>query len=274
MRPDQLRRDLRSRGGRAKRYVSRRRNAIARAWQEEHDQDHLVPDPVFIICSVRSGSTLLRSILDTHTQICAPHELHMNTMRVSTPHSYAVDSWRTLGYTVQDLENMLWDRALHRMLVRSSTKIVVDKTPQNAAIWPRINEFWPRARYIHLRRHPASVLESLIAARPDIPVSDHITVVQRYGEQQTDARAALPGPTIRYEQLTADPEGVTREICRYLDVPWQRRMLRYKRGTFRAGLGDWSANIKSGTIQPARPVPQLDRTPVQLRGQAQAWGYR
>jgi hypothetical protein len=264
---------LRAQGGHTRRYLYRRRNALSRAWREERDHNRLVPDPVFIMCSVRSGSTLLRSVLDTHTQICAPHELHLNTMRVSTPRDYAIDSWRTLGYEITDLENMLWDRALHRMLVASSKRIVVDKTPQNAAIWPRIRQFWPQARYIHLRRHPVGVLESLMNARPDKSVEENTSLVLEYCWQLDSAREALPGPTVRYEDLTADPERVTRELCEYLEVGWQRRMLQYKKGAFKGGLGDWSANIKSGRIQPARALPAPDEVPPALRKQARAWCY-
>src|SRR3712207_4275572 len=39
--------------------------------------DRLVTAPTFVLCSVRSGSTLLRVLLNSHSQIHAPHELHL-----------------------------------------------------------------------------------------------------------------------------------------------------------------------------------------------------
>lgn len=272
MRPLHVPPGIRASAARGRRYAWRRRNAFARAWHEEANDGRLVPDPVFIMCPVRSGSTLLRSVLDTHSQICAPHELHLNTMRVSTARQYAADAWAALGLTAEDLENLLWDRALHRLLVASGKRIIVDKTPQNAAIWPRIQAYWPRARYIHLHRHPASIVSSLQAVRPDISTPDHIAQIVKYGGQLESARNALPGPTIRYEDLTTNPEAF-KQICRYLGVRWQPRMLRYKTGIFKSGLGDWSANIKSGRIQQPKPLPRPDEVPVQLRALAKAWGY-
>ena len=269
----EFRKDLRKRAGRARRYVNRRRNGVLRAWHAEQDQDHLVPEPVFVLCSPRSGSTLLRSVLDTHTQICAPHELHLGTMQVSTARNYAVNSWDALGLSLGDLENMLWDRALHRVLLMSGKRIIVDKTPQNAMIWSRIHEFWPRARFIHLHRHPASIVESLVSARPHVSREYHTETVVNYGRALDAARAALPGPTVRYEDLTTDPEATIRVMCDYLGVRYQARMLRYRRSHNAAGLGDWSPNIRSGRIQPHPPLPARDTVPEMLLPLMHAWGY-
>lgn len=264
---------LRRRAGAVRRSVRRRRNAALRLWQSETDPAHLVPAPVFVLCTPRSGSTLLRSVLDTHSQICAPHELHLATMRVSTDREYAAKAWGAVGLTTEDLENLLWDRALHRLLVESGKRIVVDKTPQNAAVWERIAAFWPGARYLHLRRHPVHIVNSMAAARPQVPMENHINIVLSYGRHLDAARAALPGPTIRYEELTRQPEAVLRPVCRYLGVHWQRRMLHYRPSRTRAGLGDWSANIRSGVIQPHAPLPTWDDVPAKLRPLVRAWGY-
>ena len=53
-------------------------------------------------------------------------------------------------------------------------------------------------------------------------------------------------------------------------------MLEYGRvghGRFRAGLGDWSENIKSGRVQPAAPLPPADEVPAPLRAVCRTWGY-
>jgi len=44
--------------------------------------DRLVEAPVFVICTLRSGSTLLRVPLDSHSQIRSPHELHLRYVSV------------------------------------------------------------------------------------------------------------------------------------------------------------------------------------------------
>ncbi|MFJ8165549.1 hypothetical protein ACIRBY_32180 [Streptomyces sp. NPDC096136] len=44
--------------------------------------DRLVPSPVFLLSAVRSGPTLLRCVLDSHSRLHAPHELHLTRFGV------------------------------------------------------------------------------------------------------------------------------------------------------------------------------------------------
>lgn len=46
------------------------------------------PFPLFILCSSRSGSTLLRYILDTHPQIGSPPEFHIGPLAAQLNYSY------------------------------------------------------------------------------------------------------------------------------------------------------------------------------------------
>ena len=44
--------------------------------------DRLLEQPGFVMCTLRSGSTLLRVLLDSHSQIRSPHELHLRYVSV------------------------------------------------------------------------------------------------------------------------------------------------------------------------------------------------
>ncbi|MFE6287214.1 sulfotransferase family protein [Streptomyces sp. NPDC057877] len=236
----------------------------------------LVPEPVFIISSVRSGSTLLRVLLNSHPRIRAPHEMHLRTLTVDLSKPYTKKAMAELGLEQRELEYLLWDRVLHRELVRSGKQIIVDKTPGNAGVWERLHEAWPKARYIFLLRHPASMVSSLINNRPDRDTEATVREVRGYVEAVEAARTALPGLTVRYESLTERPTEVTQEICAFLGVNWTSRMLDYRKedhGPFVPFIGDWSENIKSGKIQRARPLPDPEDVPVPLREITRAWGY-
>ncbi|MBD0843782.1 sulfotransferase family protein [Streptomyces sp. TRM68416] len=236
----------------------------------------LVPDPVFVLSSVRSGSTLLRVLLNSHPRIRAPHEMHLRTLTVGLGKPYTKKAMSELDLDQRELEFLLWDRILHRELVRSGKQIIVDKTPGNAAVWERLHEGWPRARYIFLLRHPASMVDSLIAGRPDRDPEATVREVLGYVEAVEAARTALPGLTVRYEELTERPVEVTQEICAFLGVEWTPRMLDYRRvdhGPFVPFIGDWSDTIKSGRVQKARPLPDPADVPPALRDIARTWGY-
>ncbi|MEV6161440.1 sulfotransferase [Streptomyces sp. NPDC052052] len=238
--------------------------------------DRLVPDPVFVISSVRSGSTLLRVLLNSHPVIRAPHEMHLRTLEVRRSKKYTDKAMSELGLDGNELEYLLWDRILHRELTHSGKDVIVDKTPGNAFVWRRLHEAWPQARYIFLLRHPASMVASLMNGRPDRDPDQTVAEVKKYVDAVEEARSSLPGLTVRYEELTEDPETVTRRICEFLGVPWESTMLDYGKqdhGPFKAFIGDWSETIKSGKIQKARPLPAADAVPEALRAISRTWGY-
>ncbi|MCG5218780.1 sulfotransferase family protein [Streptosporangium sp. KLBMP 9127] len=236
--------------------------------------DRLV-DPVFLLSPVRSGSTLLRVILSAHSRIHAPHELHVRRLTVGFGTSLAEKAMEALGHNQADLEHLLWDRVLHRELVLSGKEIIVDKTPANAFAYKRIAACWPQARYVFLLRHPVSIAQSWQEASPDRrDMASAVTDALRYMKAVQRARKALTGLTVRYEDLTADPETETRRICDFLGVPWEAGMLDYGgRDEYRKGLGDWKDKIRSGAVQPGRALPSADEVPDALKDICKSWGY-
>jgi hypothetical protein len=238
--------------------------------------DRLVTAPAFILCTLRSGSTLLRVLLNSHSQLHSPQELHFRYVEVNLTAKWGERAMEELGLDARGLEYLLWDRILHRELAASGKQHLVCKTPNDVFIADRIAECWPDARFIFLLRHPAAILESRQALGAKIDPEQNVELIQSYCEALETARRAFPGLTVRYEDLTADPAGVTREICEFLGVPWEPEMLDYGRfdhGRYRAGRGDWKEKIKSGEVQSAAPLPPPGEIPPGLREIATAWGY-
>ncbi|MBD0688378.1 MULTISPECIES: sulfotransferase [Streptomycetaceae] len=239
-------------------------------------RSRLVASPVFILSSIRSGSTLLRCILDTHSRIRAPHELHLADLEVKLTSKYVELAMGVSGLPQEEIEHLLWDRLLHRELALSGKEIVVDKTPGNLLLWRRLSDCWPDARFIFLLRHPLHILQSAIAGRPDKDLDDSVYLVTTYLRELDKARQELPGLTVRYEDLTAAPERVTREVCAHLGVAWEAGMLDYgaaDHGPMLWGIGDFTENIKTGSVQPSRDLPADSEVPEYLREACAALGY-
>ncbi|WBB63593.1 sulfotransferase [Streptomyces sp. WMMC500] len=239
----------------------------------------LVPSPVFVLSSVRSGSTLLRVLLNSHPEIRAPHEMHLRTLRVELTRPYSAKAMEGLELDRRELEHLLWDRVLHMELERSGKRVIVDKTPANALIRDRLADCWPDARFLVLLRHPGAVVSSLVNRRKEPDLDAIHAEVLDYGEALEAARTGLgaAGHVLRYEDLTAEPAGTARGICEFLGVEWAPEMLDYgahDHGTFRPHLGDWSSNIKSGRIQPARAGDHDAGLTGRLAELAELWGYR
>ena len=248
----------------------RRRRKLRRA-------DRLVRAPVFVMCTLRSGSTLLRVLLNSHSKIHAPHELHLRYISVSLDKKWSERSMRELGLDADGLRYLLWDRLLERELSSTRKPIIVDKTPNNVFIPDKLRECWPDARFIYLLRHPAAIAQSRkdwFKGKDHYDEEQNHDLIRRYCESLEEARQRYDGITVRYEDLTEDPAAVTREICDFLGVDWEPSMLEYgekDHGRYKSGLGDWSDNIRSGEVQKAKPPPP--ETPAPLRPIAAKWGY-
>jgi hypothetical protein len=231
--------------------------------------------PAFIFSSVRSGSTLLRLILNSHSAIYAPHELHLRHIKVEFSHVTAKHAMSSLDLDQDELTHLLWDRLLTEALRRSGKQQLVEKTPNLVLSWERVARCWPGARYVFLLRHPAGILDSWRRVRDRQTADDVAATVTRYLSALRDARRALPGLTVRYEDLTADPGRECRRLCDFFEVPYEPAMVQYgarEHGELKFGLGDWSEKIRSGSVQPPRPLPDLALPPA-LRELAADLGY-
>jgi LPS sulfotransferase NodH len=234
--------------------------------------DRLIQAPVFVICTLRSGSTLLRVLLDSHSQIRSPHELHLRYVSVHFDQKWSERSMKELGLDTRTAEYLLWDRLLHRELTASGKSIIADKTPNNVFMIRRLREAWPDARFIFLLRHPGAIARS----RQKYKGEGADELIIKYVEALEAARQTYDGHTVRYEDLTANPERELRKICDFLGVPYEATMLDYGQfdhGRYKSGLGDWNEKIKSGAIQPPEPPPPLDEIDPALREMCAKWGY-
>ncbi|MFC6083358.1 sulfotransferase family protein [Sphaerisporangium aureirubrum] len=239
--------------------------------------DRLLRAPVFVLSPVRSGSTLLRVILNSHSRIHAPHEMHVRRLAVTMTTDPVRQAMEALGHTTSDVEHILWDRMLHRELVRSGKDVLVDKTPSNVFAHKRITTCWPDARFVFLMRHPASIAASWHEADPVArPMEEAIRHTYQYMRDLQEARRRHDGIDVRYEALVDDPAAEMRRVCSYLGVGFEPGMIRYgdhDHGEFVKGIGDWRDKIRTGKVQTGRPLPNPDEIPEALREMATAWGY-
>jgi sulfotransferase family protein len=253
--------------------AARRRNAGAR-----RRGDRLVKRPTFVLCTLRSGSTLLRVLVNSHSQLHAPHEIHLRYINAEIEKKWAARSMREMGLDETALRYLLWDRILHRELTSSGKPYLVTKTPNDVFIADKIRECWPDSRFIFLLRHPAMIARSrqkLIGADGE-EQEKNVALIKRYCEALDHALNTYDGLTVRYEELTADPETQTRRITDFLDVRWESGMLEYgtkDHGRFKSGLGDWADKIKTGRVQPPEALPAPEDVPEPLRDVAARWGY-
>jgi hypothetical protein len=210
------------------------------------------PPAPFVIGMTRSGTTLMRLMLDSHPELTIPPESHFiprvietfNAGRDSPAHVARVITgsrrWADFGIPAGELEHELRKlrpvvtpemaaRTFYRLYAKRQGKSRWgDKTPGYATKVRRINRTLPEARFIHMIRDGRDVAISLRDRDAGLSMEQ---VARRWRHRiNRTRRAAQHVPDyieIRYEDLVADPEGTLRRICEHIELDYSPKMLDY-----------------------------------------------
>ncbi len=117
---------------------------------------------------------------------------------------------------------------------RQEKRVWGDKTPFYTAFIEVLAQCFPNARFIALVRDPRDVAESLHRTewgRKWYPSLLDAGMRWRYAIMAIERAAPRLGPerllAVRYEDLVADPERWARDICSFLHLDFDERMLRF-----------------------------------------------
>jgi len=126
---------------------------------------------------------------------------------------------------------------LERMrALSSSASRVIDKMPANFLYAGLIHTALPRARIIHMQRHPLDTCLSIYSQhffRMGSYANDLEDLAHYYSEYvrlMDHWRGVLPAAAlleVPYEELIADQEGWTRRMLEFIGLPWDPRCLNF-----------------------------------------------
>jgi Sulfotransferase family len=199
---------------------------------------------VFLVGAHRSGTTLLRLMLEHHPAISAPGEFdfltEIMTDRSSQPtgaeylqsisshrgflsQSFDCDPTGTYASLVHSFVRQLWQRAPARVFV--------------AVVHSGFHELpalWPEALYIHMLRDPRDVSASAVklgwAGNVYTAVNRWITAESEWDKLRARIRSEAYYE-LKYEDLVTTPESKLRELCTFLGLEYSAEMLTYHRNT-------------------------------------------
>jgi hypothetical protein len=208
--------------------------------------------PFFIVGSARSGTTLLRLMLNSHRAVAIPPESRFITQLWTGRDEVEIDElmakldgnkrFQTWDLPIAAVKRELDGRSYARYAEVMEAAYCAyaraqgkrrwgDKTPRYVMHIPFLASLWPDARFIHLIRDGRNVALSYA----DVPFgpknvamaaklwSDRVQVGLRDGR-------ALGGKRyleINYEDLVEDPEGETKDLCEFLHLDFDPGMLNY-----------------------------------------------
>ena len=212
---------------------------------------------MFVVGAGRSGTSMLRAVLDGHSQLAVAHEagfvypLSRRRARYERNTGFDVDAFRqdlvaqravrcNLGFGPDELRAALggseisgYADAVRRVFAHYAATLgkprYGDKMPAYVQHIGPLAGLFPEARFVHIVRDGRDVALSNMAldGGPRDPVALALDWRQRVRAGRT-AGARL-GPRryheIRYEDLVADPVVPITELCAFLDLDFEPPML-------------------------------------------------
>ncbi len=216
------------------------------------------PPMPFIVGVGRSGTTLLRLMLDAHPELAIPPETHFvppllesfERLRVSPEGAMEVvrdspnSGWEDLGLTEAEILERLRSlkpfnspdavRAFYLAYASGHGKPRFgDKTPRYVTRMKRIAAALPEAHFIHVIRDGRDVLLSLNRRLVELRDSEPVPVerfARRWRRRVGNARRAALGNRymeVRYEDLVTTTEATLRRICERIELSFEPAMLAY-----------------------------------------------
>ncbi len=244
------------------------------------------PPAPFVVGVGRSGTTLLRMMLDTHPELAIPPETHFvndlliagEKIRFSPERLVKVvvhDRHRRWGdFGIDEQEYLERVRAIPRLnasdAVRAFYEIYAehagkprwgDKTPDYVKRVRRINRALPEARFVHVIRdgrdvalsHNRRIQRRGEQSRPPVPAGEMARRWRKRIEKaRYDAQAASHYLEIRYEDLVTDTEPTLRRVCEFIELPYDAVMLDYHRRA-EERLKEMARDLPAEQGRPHRP---------------------
>jgi protein-tyrosine sulfotransferase len=201
------------------------------------------PDPVFILTASRSGSTLLRFILDTHPDLACPPESGIAAACSSIARFRGVIDGTSamvgsgLGGLSADAEqDMLsfFDATYQRYLEKRGKKRWCDKSLDNVLHADLLANLWPNSQFICLVRHCMDVISSGVEACAwglsgfgfdscsAMYPGNSVAAIGAYWAQTVTAMLEFAKEypercrLVRYEDLVDNPENIASGIFEFL----------------------------------------------------------
>ena len=218
----------------------------------------LASDPILIGGEPRSGTTLLRVILDSHSAIaCGPESHFFVDPKFQEFHEYFRNRWTRraadFDYTPNDLDDLFRDFVrgfFETYAKRRGKRRWADKTPQSIWSLSYVWTLFPTARFVHMIRDGRDVACSVLAQNfgpKDVEEAARrwVKSIECGVSRRGDPRYA----EVRYEDLVLHTEREVRRVLAFVGEPFEPAVLEHHKRAH-----DWAGNGPVETKRASKPV--------------------
>ena len=202
--------------------------------------------PILILCRDRSGSTLLRFIMDSHTMVCCPPELNIGPLSKVLQHTIefslaaSLTKDQRVAAVAREIRKSI-EAIMQRYAVTKGKQVWCEKSTTSMPFLELLATVFPDARYLCLHRNSMDVVHSTLeASRYEwIPtVWEYVRGKRNFAhailehwaaetEQQLAFEEAHPHLAfqIKYESIVTEPEQTLQALFAFLELPWEPKLL-------------------------------------------------
>ncbi len=227
--------------------------------------------PIFIGGAGRSGTTLMRTILDSHPNICCGPEVKVLSMAGDLWGQCQTGALRDIfaeyGLAAEDVNvnfaNFCYSFVAKLHATSGATRWA-EKTPVNISYLEFLSAAFPLSKHVHLIRDGRDVCSSLLTmnwvdvrtGRP-VPYTKDMTSAAEYWKGvierarrfiRSHSGLAANYREVRYEELVLDTQRAVGELMDFLGEPFAPELLRHHESDHVYGA------LESSTEQVKRPV--------------------
>jgi len=203
---------------------------------------------IFILSLPRSGSTLLSLILGGHSEVYCPPEpwflLRLAEVYGEPTSEKIFDDYYASLATKAFMSKESFSESARAFslqtyndsLEKEQRRVFVDKTPRYYHILDFIDQLFPKAKKVWLKRNPLDVAASIrntwhigveeLSGRGISPAffdfALGLSSLARYFEAQSPFKYE-----IKYEEVICSPEDAIRDLCSFCEIPFEKGLLKY-----------------------------------------------
>jgi hypothetical protein len=205
--------------------------------------ENALENPIFLVASVRSGTTLLAVMLDHHPEIAFPGEFEFSVDLLEAggelPNMESFHAWlrvnRHFLWHGLEIDPSLDYPELVRSFLFQMKQAGNGGAKQHVGVsvhrsFEHLPDLWPEGRYIHLLRDPRDVGASIMV---EGWAGNHFTGARQWRETEESwerLKARIPPERwieIRFENLASDTHSTLSRVCDFIGVPYRGEMMTY-----------------------------------------------